>query len=149
LGAADFLEKPVELDDLFALVGGLLRERADDAHVAAVEPSAGDAAFVAGPGCPPIVGRHRRLQSALRLLRRVAPTETTVLLTGESGTGKELFARALHALSARASGPFVAVNCAAIPESLLENELFGHEKGAFTGAHRREPGRFERARGGT
>jgi DNA-binding NtrC family response regulator len=149
LGAADFLEKPVELDDLFSIVGSLLGER-DAAPPPAVEP--GDAeppAFVAGPGCPPIVGSHRRLQSALRLLRRVAPTETTVLLLGESGTGKELFARALHALSPRKNGPFVAINCAAIPESLLENELFGHERGAFTGAHRREPGRFERARGGT
>ncbi|HXT19255.1 MAG TPA: sigma-54 dependent transcriptional regulator, partial [Thermoanaerobaculia bacterium] len=149
LGAADFLEKPVELDDLFAIVGSLLGER-DAAPPAATEPSdAEPPAFVAGPGCPPIVGSHRRLQSALRLLRRVAPTETTVLLLGESGTGKELFARALHALSPRKSGPFVAINCAAIPESLLENELFGHERGAFTGAHRREPGRFERARGGT
>jgi DNA-binding NtrC family response regulator len=97
----------------------------------------------------PIVGRHPRLRAALRLLERVAPTETTVLLTGESGTGKELFARALHALSPRAAGPFVAVNCAAIPESLVESELFGHERGAFTGADRRRAGRFEQARGGT
>jgi DNA-binding NtrC family response regulator len=145
LGAADFLEKPVELDDLFAIVRALVGERAEPAPAAAADAPA----FVAGPGCPPIVGQHRRLLSALRLLRRVAPTETTVLLLGESGTGKELFARALHALSPRRAGPFVAVNCAAIPESLLENELFGHERGAFTGAHRREPGRFERARGGT
>jgi len=149
LGAADFLEKPVELDDLFAIVASLLGERSAEPPPA-TEPSEGEPhAFVAGPGCPPIVGSHRRLHSALRLLRRVAPTETTVLLLGESGTGKELFARALHALSPRKNGPFVAINCAAIPESLLENELFGHERGAFTGAHRREPGRFERARGGT
>jgi transcriptional regulator with PAS, ATPase and Fis domain len=89
------------------------------------------------------------MRTAFRLLERVAGTDSTVLLTGESGTGKELFARALHALSPRREGPFVAVNCAAIPEALLENELFGHEKGAFTGAHRREPGRFEQAAGGT
>ena len=148
LGAADFLEKPVELDDLFAIVAGLAGER----DAAPVPPAPSDVephAFVAAPGCPPIVGSHRRLQSALRLLRRVAPTDSTVLLLGESGTGKELFARALHALSPRRHGPFVAINCAAIPESLLENELFGHERGAFTGAHRREPGRFERAKGGT
>jgi len=149
LGAADFLEKPVELDDLFAIVAGLVAECAET-PAAPPEPSDAEPhAFVAGPGCPPIVGSHRRLQSALRLLRRVAPTDSTVLLLGESGTGKELFARALHALSPRKGGPFVAINCAAIPESLLENELFGHERGAFTGAHRREPGRFERARGGT
>ncbi|HEV8238906.1 MAG TPA: sigma-54 dependent transcriptional regulator [Thermoanaerobaculia bacterium] len=148
LGAADFLEKPVELDDLFAVVAALVGE--DEAVSAPAAPSEAEPhAFVAGPGCPPIVGSHRRLQSALRLLRRVAPTESTVLLLGESGSGKELFARALHALSPRKGGPFVAINCAAIPESLLENELFGHERGAFTGAHRREPGRFERARGGT
>ena len=146
LGAADFLEKPVELDDLFAVVGSLLGEREQAPEEGTiVEPTV----FVAGPGCPPIVGHHRRLLTALRLLRRVAPTDTTVLLLGESGTGKELFARALHALSSRKQGPFVAINCAAIPESLIENELFGHERGAFTGAHRREPGRFERARGGT
>jgi len=101
------------------------------------------------PGGPTIVGRHPRIRAALKLLSRVAETETTVLLTGESGTGKELFARALHALSRRRTGPFVAVNCAAIPETLLENELFGHEKGAFTGADRRQAGRFEVAGGGT
>jgi DNA-binding NtrC family response regulator len=147
LGAADFLEKPVELDELFTRLAALLAERAEPVETGA--PAHDPAPFVAAAGCPPIVGGHRRLQAALRLLQRVAPTEATVLLTGESGTGKELFARALHALSARTGGPFVAINCAAIPESLIENELFGHEKGAFTGAHRREPGRFESARGGT
>jgi transcriptional regulator with PAS, ATPase and Fis domain len=82
-------------------------------------------------------------------LQRAAATDATVLLEGESGTGKELFARALHALSPRANGPFVAVNCAAIPETLLETELFGHEKGAFTGASARKPGKFELAHRGT
>ncbi|GMU63990.1 MAG: sigma-54-dependent Fis family transcriptional regulator [Acidobacteriota bacterium] len=137
LGAADFLEKPIELDQLFALVASL------------AAPAAAAPELFEVPGAPPIVGSHPRLRSALRLLRRVAPTESTVLLTGPSGTGKELFARALHALSRRAAGPFVAVNCAAIPESLVETELFGHEKGAFTGATRRRSGRFELARGGT
>ncbi|MEM1178909.1 MAG: sigma-54 dependent transcriptional regulator [Acidobacteriota bacterium] len=137
-GAVDFLEKPVELDELFPLVEGLLGGHTDDANV--FQPP-GDA--------PAIVGRHPRLRAALRLLERVSPTDTTVLLTGESGTGKELFARAVHALSKRSDGPFVAVNCAAIPESLIENELFGHEKGAFTGASSRQAGRFELARGGT
>jgi DNA-binding NtrC family response regulator len=139
LGAAEFLEKPVDLAVLSALVRDL---------TAPVEEAAAGAAFEA-PGEAPIVGRHPRLRAALRLLERVAPTHSTVLLTGESGTGKELFARALHALSKRAAGPFVAVNCAAIPETLVETELFGHEKGAFTGASRRRSGRFELARGGT
>ncbi len=136
LGAIDFLEKPVDIDDLFSLVKSLLGGK--------VEP------FSLSPaGGPTIVGRHPRTRAALRLAEKVAPTESTVLLTGESGTGKELFARAIHALSPRRSGPFVAVNCAAIPEALLENELFGHEKGAFTGAHQRQSGRFEQARAGT
>ena len=136
LGAADFLEKPVDLERLFRLVASLVNEE----RVAPVfQP----------PGAPPIVGSHPRLAAAIRALERVAPTESTVLLTGESGTGKELFARALHALSPRRQGPFVAVNCAAIPETLVEAELFGHEKGAFTGADRRRPGRFELASRGT
>ncbi len=136
LGAADFLEKPVDLERLFRLVASLVEEEER-------------APVFAPPGAPPIVGSHPLLRAALKALERVAPTESTVLLTGESGTGKELFARALHALSPRREGPFVAVNCAAIPESLVEAELFGHEKGAFTGADRRRPGRFELASGGT
>jgi DNA-binding NtrC family response regulator len=136
LGAVDFLEKPVEIEDLFRLLR----------RVAGGAPA--EASF-APPGAPPIIGRHPRLRAALRLLERVAPTESTVLLTGESGTGKELFARALHALSPRRDGPFVAVNCAAIPEALIENELFGHQRGAYTGADRRSDGRFAAAQGGT
>jgi DNA-binding NtrC family response regulator len=136
LGAIDFLEKPVEIDDLLVLVQSLVGGIAES--------------FSLSPeGGPTIVGRHPRTRAAVRLAERVAPTESTVLLTGESGTGKELFSRAIHALSPRRSGPFVAVNCAAIPEALLENELFGHEKGAFTGAHRRQSGRFEQAKNGT
>jgi DNA-binding NtrC family response regulator len=131
LGAADFLEKPVDLDALSKLVHSLVADEPP-------EP------VFAVPGVAPIVGRHPRFKAALRLLERVAPAPTTVLLTGESGTGKELFARALHALSPRAQGPFVAVNCAAIPETLVETE-----KGAFTGADRRRAGRFEQARHGT
>ncbi|HEV2852541.1 MAG TPA: sigma-54 dependent transcriptional regulator [Thermoanaerobaculia bacterium] len=139
LGAYDFLEKPLEIDDLSRLIERAVSERSGQ----------GDAAVFRAPGAPPIVGCHPLLRAALRLLQRVGPKESTVLLTGESGTGKELFARAIHALSPRREGPCVALNCAAIPESLIENELFGHEKGAFTGADRRQPGRFELAQGGT
>jgi transcriptional regulator with GAF, ATPase, and Fis domain len=96
-----------------------------------------------------IIGRSRALREALDRAAKVASTDTTVLLTGESGTGKELVARAIHHASARADGPFVALNCAALPETLLESELFGHERGAFTGADRTKPGRFELATGGT
>jgi len=135
LGAYDFLEKPLELPDLARLVAKAI--------------GGADEAVFQPPGAPPIAGCHPRLRAALRLLERVAATDSTVLLTGESGTGKELFARALHALSPRRSGPLIAVNCAAIPEALLENELFGHERGAFTGADRRQPGRFELAAAGT
>jgi DNA-binding NtrC family response regulator len=136
LGAYDFLEKPVEIDDLYRLVASVIGEERDQMVYSV-------------PDGPEIVGAHPTVRTALRLLERVAPTDSTVLLTGESGTGKELFAKALHGLSGRRKGPFVAVNCAAIPETLIENELFGHEKGAFTGAHRRQLGRFEAAQGGT
>ena len=136
-GAVDFLEKPIEIDDLALLI---------DSHLGGGQRY--DELF-APAGGPALVGRHPLMRAALKLLEKVARTDSTVLLTGESGTGKEVFARALHSLSERSDGPFVAVNCAAIPDSLLENELFGHEKGAFTGAHRRQRGRFEQARGGT
>ncbi len=136
LGAVDFLEKPLAVDDLYTLVRSHLGDGEEGYRFEA-------------PGAPTIVGRHPKLGVALKLLRKVAPTESTVLITGESGTGKELFARTAHALSRRADKPFVAINCAAIPETLMENELFGHEKGAFTGAGRRQAGRFEQAAGGT
>jgi DNA-binding NtrC family response regulator len=100
-------------------------------------------------GAPSIVGEDPKLKHVTMALHRAAATDTTVLIEGESGTGKELFARALHVLSPRADGPFVAINCAAIPETLLETELFGHEKGAFTGATARKPGKFELAHRGT
>ncbi len=100
-------------------------------------------------GFDQIIGRAPTLQEALARAAKVAPAETTVLLTGESGTGKELVARAIHHASPRAEGPFVAINCAALPETLVEAELFGHEKGAFTGADKQKPGRFELAAGGT
>ena len=96
-----------------------------------------------------IVGQNPSLSRVMKLARQVAPSKATVLITGESGTGKEMFARYLHAQSKRAKGPFIAVNCAALPEHLLESELFGHEKGAFTGAIARKPGKFELAQGGT
>jgi transcriptional regulator with GAF, ATPase, and Fis domain len=100
-------------------------------------------------GAPQIVGEDASLRKVFASLQRAAATDTTVLIEGESGTGKELFARSLHALSDRASMPFVAINCAAIPETLLETELFGYEKGAFTGAVTRKPGKFEMAHHGT
>ena len=100
-------------------------------------------------GFDQVIGRAPALKEALSAAAKVAPTDTTVLLTGESGTGKELVARAIHHASARPDGPFVAINCAALPETLVESELFGHEKGAFTGADKQKPGRFELAAGGT
>ncbi len=100
-------------------------------------------------GVPALVARSAAMREALAALADVAPTPTTVLLLGESGTGKEVVARQIHALSRRAEGPWVAVNCAALPADLLESELFGHERGAFTGADQRRAGRFEQANGGT
>jgi DNA-binding NtrC family response regulator len=146
LGASDFLEKPVDLDDLVALVASLLGAPQRDGLPGA--PVVPDAPW-STPAGTEISGRHPKLRAALRLLRKVAVTDSTVLLLGESGTGKELFARALHELSPRAAGTFVTLNCAAIPAGLMENELFGHERGAFTGASSRQLGRFEQAQGGT
>ena len=143
-GALDFLAKPVDLDHLQLLVArGLAHRRMAAEHVLMREELA------ARRGAPAIIGDDPGLKRVSAALARAAETDTTVLLLGESGTGKELFARMLHALSPRAGGPFVAINCAAIPETLLETELFGHEKGAFTGANARKPGRFELANRGT
>ena len=143
-GALDFLAKPVDPDHLLLLVERALAQRR-----MATENILLKEELAARRGAPQIVGEDPRLKQVSIALQRAAATDTTVLLEGESGTGKELFARALHALSPRADGPFVAINCAAIPETLLETELFGHEKGAFTGAAARKPGKFELAHRGT
>jgi DNA-binding NtrC family response regulator len=143
-GALDFLAKPVDPDHLLLMVERALAQRR-----LATENLILKEELAHRRGAPQIVGDDPKLKQVSVALHRAAATDTTVLLEGESGTGKELFARALHALSARADGPFIAINCAAIPENLLETELFGHEKGAFTGAAARKPGKFELAHRGT
>jgi len=143
-GAFDFIEKPIDLDHLQQLLARAIeRQQLLRENVVLREESSRRLGF------PRILGEHTKLQDAARTMQRIAPSDSTVLLLGESGTGKELFARAIHQLSGRAKQPFVAINCAAIPESLIENELFGHEKGAFTGANQRKAGRFEMAHTGT
>ena len=143
-GALDFLQKPVDPDHLLLMVERALAQRR-----MATENILLKEELSQRRGAPQIVGEDPGLKQVSLALHRAAATDASVLLEGESGTGKELFARALHALSPRADGPFVAINCAAIPENLLETELFGHEKGAFTGAAMRKPGRFELAHRGT
>jgi DNA-binding NtrC family response regulator len=143
-GALDFLAKPVDPEHLLLMVERALAQRR-----LATENILLKEELASRRGAPQIIGDDPRLKQVSVTLHRAAATDTTVLLEGESGTGKELFARALHALSPRADGPFVAINCAAIPETLLETELFGHEKGAFTGAALRKPGKFELAHRGT
>jgi DNA-binding NtrC family response regulator len=143
-GALDFLAKPVDPDHLLLLVERALAQRR-----LATENMILKEELAQRRGAPQIVGDDPKLKQVSVTLHRAAATDTTVLLEGESGTGKELFARTLHALSPRADGPFVAINCAAIPDTLLETELFGYEKGAFTGAGNRKPGRFELAHRGT
>jgi DNA-binding NtrC family response regulator len=143
-GAMDFLAKPIDPDHLLLMV-----ERAIAQRRLVTENFVLKQELAERRGAPRIIGEDAKLQQVSQQLHRAAATDATVLLEGESGTGKELFARALHALSPRADGPFVAINCAAIPETLLESELFGYEKGAFTGATQRKPGRFEIAHRGT
>jgi DNA-binding NtrC family response regulator len=143
-GAMDFLAKPVEPDHLLLMVGRAIAQRRMLTEYIVLKEELAERR-----GAPRIIGEDGKLRQVSQQLHRAAATDATVLLEGESGTGKELFARALHALSPRADGPFVAINCAAIPESLLESELFGYEKGAFTGAAQRKPGRFELAHRGT
>ncbi len=142
-GAFDYLLKPVELHKLRDVVTRALELRRLADAPAATDPELGDEQTGL------IVGRAPAMQELYKAIGRVAPQDVTVLVLGESGTGKELIARAIVQYSRRATQPFLAINCAAIPESLLESELFGHERGAFTGADRRRIGKFEQVDGGT
>jgi two-component system, NtrC family, response regulator len=142
-GAYDFLAKPVDLEELLVIL-----RRAH--HVAHLERAYRDLKKRAGgENFEEMLGTSAQILKVFEMIRKVATTDTPVLITGESGTGKELAARAIHARSARRDGPFVPINCGAIPETLLESELFGHEKGAFTGAHIQRKGRIEAAHRGT
>ncbi|HWP03428.1 MAG TPA: sigma-54 dependent transcriptional regulator [Gemmatimonadaceae bacterium] len=143
-GAVDYIAKPVVFKRLEAAVRHALEMRNIRNH-----GERGEAALRAARLERVIVGKSAALKHVLELIKAAAPTRASVLLEGESGTGKEVLARTLHEWSGRANGPFVAVNCAAMPEGLIESALFGHEKGAFTGAAARVPGAFERADGGT
>src|ERR1044071_787118 len=143
-GAHDFLQKPVDSNHLLLLV-----ERALDQLRLRTENLLLREEWSRRYGFPRIIGESEAIKRTVAETQRVAPTEATVLLLGESGTGKELFARAVHHLSPRRDKPFVAINCAAIPETLIESELFGHERGAFTGASDRRQGKFELAATGT
>ena len=143
-GAHDFLQKPVDSNHLLLLV-----ERALEQARLRTENILLREEWSRRYGFPRIIGESEAIKRSVSETQRVAQTGATVLLLGESGTGKELFARAVHHLSPRRNAPFVAINCAAIPETLIENELFGHERGAFTGAGERRQGKFELASGGT
>jgi DNA-binding NtrC family response regulator len=144
LGAADYITKPFEVEALRIKVRQLLEHRALEEEVVRLRDEVSGRTRLGR-----MIGRSSAMQEVFHALRRVAPSRANVLISGESGTGKELAARAIHDLGERSSGPFVVVNCAAIPETLLESELFGHERGAFTDARERRIGRFEAASGGT
>ncbi|PWW03893.1 two-component system nitrogen regulation response regulator GlnG [Hoeflea marina] len=138
-GAYDYLPKPFDLTEMLNIIRRALSEPRKVPQSAADETSEG----------MPLVGRSAAMQEIYRVLARLMQTDLTLMITGESGTGKELVARALHDYGKRRNGPFVAINMAAIPRDLIESELFGHEKGSFTGAQSRSTGRFEQAEGGT
>ena len=142
-GAYDFLIKPVDTDELKLLVRRGFHVASLEVEYRQMQQMLGGNAFAGMMGASPAI------RSVFESIRKVATTEAPVLLLGESGTGKEMAARAIHDSSARKAGPFIAINCSAIPETLLESELFGHEKGSFTGAHAQRKGRFEMANGGT
>ena len=152
IGAVDYLSKPFDVDELLSLVAETITLGASGRTSAseittfqfdrpALPNGSGDFGS--------LVGRHPSMEEAYRLISQIAPRDTTILITGESGTGKELVAREIHRRSKRESGPFIAINCAAIPETLIESEIFGHEKGAFTNAMERRAGYFELADKGT
>jgi len=141
-GAADYILKPFSMDDLVIRVTRILDMQTIKARCSSLEESCRELHTE-------MIGNSLAMQNVHTCIKQVAPTDSTVLIRGESGTGKELAAAAIHMNSGRANKPFVRINCAAIPEGLIESELFGHEKGAFTGAHARKPGKFELADGGT
>jgi two-component system response regulator HydG len=143
-GAADFLTKPIQVDSLLSILDRCM-ERAGASGAVSTPPTVA-AAEMQKLG---IVGESRAMQELFDALKRAVPHDSTVLIVGESGTGKELIARALHTLGPRAAGPFVAINCATLSDQILESELFGHERGAFTSADRPKPGVMETAHGGT
>jgi len=150
LGAVDFITKPLNYPNLQAVVEEYLRKSDTGVETKSEAPVLPDPEEEEGEdGLYPFIGKSPAMQEAYRLIRSAATSDASVLITGESGTGKELVARTLHRLSGRASGPFVAVNAAAIPRELMESEIFGHEKGAFTGATESRAGCFELADGGT
>jgi DNA-binding NtrC family response regulator len=144
LGAYDFLTKPFDVEQLIVLINRILEEQRRYYENILLRDETSKL-----HGAPDIIGKGPAVKHVAQLLKKAAPTDTTVLIIGESGTGKELFARACHMLSPRKENPFVAINCAAIPHQLLENEFFGSEKGAFTGAYTRKIGKFELANKGT
>src|SRR6201997_5686506 len=143
-GAFDFIEKPVNPTRLRNILQNASRIRGTERELEASRRKLRDIGVLGS-----LVGPSKRMQEVFRLIEMVAPSTASVLITGESGTGKELVARTIHSMSPRKVKPFVAINCAAIPETLIESEIFGHEKGAFTGALERRTGCFELAEGGT
>ena len=144
LGAYDFLQKPVDPTRLRTILSNATRQRTIEIELEVARRRLRETGVLGS-----LVGNSRSMREIFGLIEQVAPSNVSVLITGESGTGKELVARTLHELSPRKSNPFVAINCAAIPETLIESEIFGHEKGAFTGAVERRAGCFELASGGT
>jgi len=152
-GAYDYLSKPFDLDEVLLTLKRALRQRALTFEVKALRARTDEASSEAsdepGPTEAELIGPSAAMREVFKAIGLAAATNAAVLIVGESGTGKELVATALHRHSARAAGPFIRVNCGALPEGLIESELFGHERGAFTGADRQKPGRFERAAGGT
>jgi len=144
LGAYDFLQKPVDATRLRTILANATRQRETAIELEVARRRLRETGVLGS-----LVGQSKQMREIFRLIEQIAPSNVSVLITGESGTGKELVARTLHDLSPRKTKPFVAVNCAAIPETLIESEIFGHEKGAFTGAVERRIGCFELASGGT
>lgn len=144
LGAYDFIQKPVDAVRLRQILSNACRQRETEQELEVTRRKLRETGVLGS-----LVGSSKKMQEVFAMIERIAPSNVSVLITGESGTGKELVARTLHSLSPRKTRPFVAVNCAAIPETLIESEIFGHEKGAFTGAMERRAGCFELAEEGT